>query len=213
MRPLDNPIIDKTKVITKIYDEYTLKYSSVNDVFYIVSAWHGDIKIGEASWRSRPYENGYTSRYISVIPEYQRKGIGVELVHLLKSINPNHKFGNMTPQGWNLMRAYYDKKIKQSLMSEVTSNVAKVKVLNEYATKTWQDPTLTPDEKSGLASFIFTEKQSLLKKEADDAKDMLSSNVAILVNNGQPAMQSICSETTILLKGYDSAGLDTQSSN
>ena len=79
MRPLDNPIIDKTKVITKIYGDYTLKYSSVNDVFYIVSAWHGDIKIGEASWRSTPYENGYTSRYISVIPEYQRKGIGTQL--------------------------------------------------------------------------------------------------------------------------------------
>jgi hypothetical protein len=50
---------------------------------------------------------------VQVSSEYQRKGIGVELVHLLKSINPNHKFGNMTPQGWNLMRAYYDKKIKQ----------------------------------------------------------------------------------------------------
>jgi hypothetical protein len=122
---------------------------------------------------------------------------------------------NTTPVEPQNTKSYldYDKKIKQSLMSEVTSNVAKVKVLNEYATKTWQDATLTPDEKSGLASFIFTEKQSLLKQEADDAKDMLSSNVAILVNNGQPAMQSICSETTILLKGYDSAGLDTQSSN
>ena len=55
---------------------------------------------------------------IQVADNYQKRGIGLELVTLLKEINPNHKFGNMTPQGWNLMRSYYDKKIKSQSASQ-----------------------------------------------------------------------------------------------
>jgi GNAT superfamily N-acetyltransferase len=48
---------------------------------------------------------------IQVSPLYQKRGIGIMLVSLLKELNPSHRFGNMTPQGWNLMRSYYDKKV------------------------------------------------------------------------------------------------------
>lgn len=52
---------------------------------------------------------------IEVAKDYQKRGIGLELVSLLKELNPNHKFGNMTPQGRNLMRTYYDKKIANKM--------------------------------------------------------------------------------------------------
>lgn len=48
---------------------------------------------------------------IQVAEQYQRRGIGLELVTILKELNPNHRFGSMTPQGWNLLGKYYDKKI------------------------------------------------------------------------------------------------------
>jgi hypothetical protein len=79
MRPLDVPVVDKSKVPTKQYGEYVLKYSSVKDSVYIVSAWHGDTKVGQAHWRNQPYEDGYTVRYLWILPEHQRKGIGAEL--------------------------------------------------------------------------------------------------------------------------------------
>jgi ribosomal protein S18 acetylase RimI-like enzyme len=48
---------------------------------------------------------------IQVATQYQKKGIGLELVIILKEWNPNHRFGSMTPQGFNLMGKYYDTKI------------------------------------------------------------------------------------------------------
>lgn len=66
-----------------------------------VGAFDGEKQIGFAD-----------SGAVEVSDEYQRKGIGVELIHLVKKMNPKHRFGSMTPAGWNLMRAYYDKKVK-----------------------------------------------------------------------------------------------------
>ena len=51
------------------------------------------------------------NKAIMVSPLYQRKGIGLELVSILKERNPNHRFGSMTPEGFNLMGKYYDKYI------------------------------------------------------------------------------------------------------
>jgi GNAT superfamily N-acetyltransferase len=48
---------------------------------------------------------------IQVSPSYQKRGIGLELVTILKEMNPNHRFGNMTPQGFALMENYYNTKI------------------------------------------------------------------------------------------------------
>jgi hypothetical protein len=55
---------------------------------------------------------GYAdSKAIIVAPLYQKKGIGLELVTILKERNPDHRFGSMTPEGWNLLGKYYDEKI------------------------------------------------------------------------------------------------------
>jgi hypothetical protein len=67
------------------------------------------------SW-VKVFDNDYLigfadTKAIQVAEEYQRRGIGLELVTILKEMNPNHRFGSMTPQGFNLMGAYYDKKV------------------------------------------------------------------------------------------------------
>jgi hypothetical protein len=65
-----------------------------------IGAFDGEYLVGYA-------DNGS----IEVSPMYQKKGIGLNLITLIKQRNPSHKFGNMTPQGFNLMGSYYDKKI------------------------------------------------------------------------------------------------------
>ena len=72
---------------------------------------YGGIGVFDGNKRVAFADNGS----IQVAKEYQKRGIGLELVTLLKELNPNHKFGNMTPQGRNLMRSYYDKKIANKM--------------------------------------------------------------------------------------------------
>ncbi len=48
------------------------------------------------------------NKAIMVAPTYQKRGIGLELVRILKERNPSHRFGSMTPEGFNLMGKYYD---------------------------------------------------------------------------------------------------------
>ena len=50
---------------------------------------------------------------VQVNKNYQKKGIGTELIRIIKEKNPKHRFGNMTPEGRNLMRSYYDKYVSK----------------------------------------------------------------------------------------------------
>lgn len=79
MRKFDNPILDATKIPTKTHKEYTLKYSSVNGLFHLITAWFENTKVGEFQWRNKPYEDGYTARYIWVVPEHQRQGLAQQM--------------------------------------------------------------------------------------------------------------------------------------
>jgi len=75
-----------------------LEYRKWGDSF--IKVFDNDYRVGFADTKA-----------IQVAKEYQKKGIGLELVTLLKEMNPNHRFGSMTPQGFNLMGKYYDTKI------------------------------------------------------------------------------------------------------
>jgi len=81
---------------TKNGYEYRLR----NNTSSSIGVFDGDKMIGYAD-----------DKAIMVEPSYQKKGIGLELVTILKERNPNHRFGSMTPAGWNLLGKYYDQKI------------------------------------------------------------------------------------------------------
>jgi len=76
--------------------EYRLKNNTQNTI----GVFDNEKQVAEAD-----------NKAIEVSPIYQKKGIGLELVTILKERNPNHRFASMTPQGWNLMGSYYDKKL------------------------------------------------------------------------------------------------------
>jgi GNAT superfamily N-acetyltransferase len=87
-------------------EDYPILLKKINGLEY--RKWkYGGIGVFDGNKRIAFADNGS----IEVSKTYQKRGIGLELVTLLKELNPNHKFGNMTPQGFNLMRSYYDKKI------------------------------------------------------------------------------------------------------
>lgn len=52
---------------------------------------------------------------VIVSPEYQSKGLGVELVRELRKSNPNYVFGNQTPAGTNLMYSFHKAEVKKAL--------------------------------------------------------------------------------------------------
>jgi GNAT superfamily N-acetyltransferase len=83
-------------LITKDGIEYRLYNNSQN----IIGAFDGEDLIGYSD-----------NSAVEVSPKYQKRGIGLNLITLIKERNPKHRFGNMTPQGFNLMGSYYDKKI------------------------------------------------------------------------------------------------------
>jgi hypothetical protein len=76
--------------------EYRLKNNTQNTI----GVFDNEKQVAEAD-----------NKAIEVSPIYQKKDIGLELVTILKERNPNHRFASMTPQGWNLMGSYYDKKL------------------------------------------------------------------------------------------------------
>jgi GNAT superfamily N-acetyltransferase len=80
---------------------------------------------------------------VEVNKNYQKKGIGTELIRIIKEKNPKHRFGNMTPEGRNLMRSYYDKYVskkynhggtihKGSLVKDAKSGNTPARDLNNY---------------------------------------------------------------------------------
>lgn len=60
------------------------------------------------------------NKSIIVHKEHQGKGIGVNLVSLLKEINPDHKFGSMTNAGQNLMYSYHKHKVKEAIKKKLS---------------------------------------------------------------------------------------------
>jgi len=77
-----------------------LEYRLVSENSSIIGVFDADKQVADAD-----------DKVIQVAKSYQKKGIGLELVTILKERNPNHRFGSMTPEGWNLMGKYYDSKI------------------------------------------------------------------------------------------------------
>jgi GNAT superfamily N-acetyltransferase len=131
----DDDLMEKGGKIT--WDEYIKTQFDENENRYLPENYFEDFTIQEANKQDYPTllkeEDGLEYRKwkyggigvfddnkkvafadngsIQVSPLYQKRGIGIELVSLLKELNPSHRFGNMTPQGWNLMRSYYNKKV------------------------------------------------------------------------------------------------------
>jgi hypothetical protein len=87
-------------ILYKFKDRFQFRLENENNSS--IGVFDGDKQIAYAD-----------NKVIEVSPLYQRKGIGLELVTILKERNPNHRFGSMTPQGFNLMGKYYDEKIKK----------------------------------------------------------------------------------------------------
>jgi len=105
-RYLPSDYFEPFEIETKNLDDYPILLKTKNDLEY--RKWkYGGIGVFNGNKRIAFADNGS----IQVSNEYQGKGIGLELVVLLKEINPNHRFGNMTPQGRSLMKKYYDTKI------------------------------------------------------------------------------------------------------
>jgi len=105
-RYLPNDYFEKFKIEEVDLINYPTLLKNVDGLEY--RKWkYGGIGVFDGNKKVAFADNGS----IQVAEEYQKRGIGLELVTLLKEMNPNHKFGNMTPQGWNLMRSYYEKKI------------------------------------------------------------------------------------------------------
>ena len=77
-----------------------LEYRLVSENSSIIGVFDADKQVADAD-----------DKVIQVAKSYQKKGIGLELVTILKERNSNHRFGSMTPEGWNLMGKYYDSKI------------------------------------------------------------------------------------------------------
>ena len=105
-RYLPSDYFEPFEIETKNLDDYSILLKTKNDLEY--RKWkYGGIGVFNGNKRIAFADNGS----IQVSNEYQGQGIGLELVVLLKEINPNHRFGNMTPQGRNLMKKYYETKI------------------------------------------------------------------------------------------------------
>ena len=105
-RHLPSDYFEQFEIEEKNLEDYPNLLKSKNGLEY--RKWkYGGIGVFDGNKIIAFADNGS----IQVSPKYSKKGIGLELVSLLKEINPNHRFGNMTPQGWNLMRKYYNTKI------------------------------------------------------------------------------------------------------
>jgi hypothetical protein len=117
------------------YREYADTQFNEEEDRYLPSHYFNDFEIKKASKDNLPlikikdaleyrywgngvkvFDNDYLTadadmKAIQVASKYQKRGIGLELVTILKEMNPNHRFSSMTPQGFALMGKYYDTKI------------------------------------------------------------------------------------------------------
>jgi ribosomal protein S18 acetylase RimI-like enzyme len=107
-RYLPTGYLDSFIIKTNRKKEYPILYQTKNGLEYrlrnekssVIGVFDSDKLIADAD-----------NKAIQVSPLYQRMGIGLELVTILKERNPSHRFGSMTPEGFILMGKYYDKKI------------------------------------------------------------------------------------------------------
>jgi predicted amidophosphoribosyltransferase/GNAT superfamily N-acetyltransferase len=107
-RYLPSGYLEEFEILKDKKDLHPILYRSKNGFEYRVKnntnsqigVFDGDKMIGYAD-----------NKAIMVAPSYQKKGIGLELVTILKQRNPDHRFGSMTPEGRNLLGKYYDEKI------------------------------------------------------------------------------------------------------
>lgn len=72
------------------------------DIYRSPYGWFEAVKNGKAIGYA---DNGA----IQVSPDFQKMGIGVELLKTVKESNPSHVIGNHTPQGGALARSYFNK--------------------------------------------------------------------------------------------------------
>ena len=96
------------------------------------------------------------NKAIIVTSNYQKRGIGLELVSILKERNPNHRFGSMTPEGFNLLGKYYDEKIAKKY-----SNGGNLKYNNMFETigRLIRPNTLQQISKDHNVDMGFLQKQ------------------------------------------------------
>jgi GNAT superfamily N-acetyltransferase len=116
---------------------------------------------------------GYADdKAIMVAPSYQKKGIGLELVTILKERNPDHRFGSMTPEGMNLLGKYYDEKIakksdstfdKGGLLDFVSSKSLIVKIGNDSYKIQYQKDEIGSTEKNVWFANVIAKNEIEVK--------------------------------------------------
>jgi GNAT superfamily N-acetyltransferase len=137
--------------------EYRIKSNTNSDI----GVFDGDKMIGYAD-----------NKAIVVAPLYQKKGIGLELVIILKERNPDHRFGSMTPEGWNLLGKYYDEKIakksdstfdKGGILDFVSSKSLIVKIGNDSYKIQYQKDEIGSTEKNVWFANIIAKNEIEVK--------------------------------------------------
>jgi hypothetical protein len=79
--------------------------------------------------------NEFGTDGVWVVNEYQRRGLGVDLLHeLRKNFKPDRKIGQMTSSGIDMTRAYHKRLVREALErgEEVPQDV-----LDEYSNESW----------------------------------------------------------------------------
>jgi hypothetical protein len=102
---LPSGYLQEFEIKTNTKEKYPILFKVKNDLEYrlrnkdnsIIGVFDKNKQVADAD-----------NKVVQVAKSYQNKGIGLELVSILKERNPNHRFGSMTPEGFNLMGRYYD---------------------------------------------------------------------------------------------------------
>jgi hypothetical protein len=141
-RYLPSGYLGEFEIKTNTKEKYPILFKVKNDLEYRLRGENSSI-IGVFDKNKQVADAD--NKVIQVAKSYQKKGIGLELVSILKQRNPNHRFASMTPEGFNLMGRYYDtyiannpdSKFAKGGMIEVVLNegngVAINKLYNEWA--------------------------------------------------------------------------------
>ena len=103
-RYLPSGYLDEFQVQQADRNEYPILFKKKNGLEYRIKNNDSSVVVFDNENQVAYADN----KAIMVAPTYQKRGIGLELVRILKERNPSHRFGSMTPEGFNLMGKYYD---------------------------------------------------------------------------------------------------------
>ena len=168
-RYLPSGYLEEFQILKDKKDIHPILYRSKNGFEYRIKnntnsqigVFDGDKMIGYAD-----------DKAIMVAPSYQKKGIGLELVTILKERNPDHRFGSMTPEGRNLLGKYYDEKIakksdstfeKGGILDFVSSKSLIVKIGNDSYKIQYQKDEIGSTEKNVWFANVIAKNEIEVK--------------------------------------------------